>query len=251
MNHIFLKISNRKILFIGTLLLLSTGLIYNSCLDERLKETEAFFEGYGDIYVQKKKVDGEIMYAPYYNLHGNSSIHSASVETPGGEIVELKPYEYLDTYMKEPGEEAFTTSMIEIGLYNFTGSYGDNNETFEINDSFYAGVINFPKIDSVGYDTTDYHIYVFWDAVNDADIYKVKLLNEAGRVVFDGPALTSASNTYAMDIETDGWTTTPYKGDVFTLQLHAFSLDEDANETNWFYNIECNSYSETQVVWGE
>jgi len=218
-------------------------------MKERIKKNEVFFEGNGDIFVQKKKVNGEIVYAPYYYLHGNSSIHSASVETPAGENVELKPYEYLNTYMKEPGEEAFTTSMIETGTYYFNGSYGDN-KTFEISDEFYARVIDFPKIDSVGYDNTDYHIYIFWDKVNDADIYKVKLLNETGRVVFDGPALTSASNTFAINIDTDGWTTTPYKGDIFTLQLHAFSLDDDANDTNWFYNIECNSYSETQVRWG-
>ena len=250
MNHIFLKISNRKKAFIGMLLLFATGFIYNSCMEERLKEPEEFFEGYGDIYVQKKKVDGVTLYAPYYYLHGNSSIHSASVETPAGEIVELKPFEYLDTYMKDPGEEEFNTTMIETGTYYFAGSWG-NDETFEINDSFYAAIIGFPKIDSVGYDAADPHIYVFWDALSNAAIYKVKLLNQSGRVVFEGPALTSASNAFIIYIDTDGWTTLPYNGDVYTLQLHAFSLDEDASLTNWFYNIECNSYSETEVVWGE
>jgi len=250
MNHILLKLSNRKTFFIGTFLLLSTGFICNSCLEQRLKETATFFEGTGDIYVQKKKVDVEIVYAPYYYLHGNTSIHSASVETPNGETVELKPYEFLDTYLKAPAKEDFTPSMIPIGLYNFTGSFGDNKETFEISDNFNAHVINFPQIDSVGYDTTNYHIYVFWDAVNDAGIYKVNLLDETGKVVFDGPALTSASNTFVIELNTEGWTTAPYKGDVFTLQLHAFSLDEDASENNWFYNIECDTYSETQVMWG-
>jgi len=218
-------------------------------MKERLKKSEAFFEGNGDVFVQKKKVDGEILYAPHYYLHGNNSIHSASVETPGGEIVELKPYEFLDTYIKKPGEEDFTPSMIPIGLYNFTGTFGDN-ETFEISDEFYAHVIDFPKIDSVGYDNTDYHIYIFWDKVNDAYIYKVKLLDETGKVVFEGPALTSASNAFLIYIDTDGWTSSPYKGDIFTLQLHAFSLDDSGDDNNWYYNIECDAYTETQVMWG-
>lgn len=250
MNHILLKIVHHKKSFIGMLFLLATAFIYNSCLEPRLKEPEPFFEGYCDIYIQKKKVDGITLYAPYYYLHANSSIHSASVEAPGGEIVELKPFEYLDTYLKEPGEEEFTATMIETGTYYFAGSYG-TNETFKINDSFYAAVVGFPKIDSVGYNPTDYHIYVYWDAVENAKIYKVKLLNQAGTVVFEGSELTSASNAFMIYLDTDGWTMLPYKGDVFTLQLHAFSLDEEANLGNWFYNIECNSYSETQVVWGE
>jgi len=249
MNHILHKIVVRRKSFAGMLLLLVTAFIYNSCLEPRLKQPEPFFEGHGDIYVQKKKVDGKTLYAPYYYLHSNSSMYSAAVEAPGGEIVELKPFEYLDTYLKEPGEEEFTDTMIETGTYYFAGSYG-NEETFKINDSFYAAVIGFPKIDSVGYNATDYHIYVYWDALKNADIFKVKLLNQAGIEVFDGPELMSASNAFMIFLDTDGWTQLPYKGDVFTLQLHAFSLDEEASLGNWFYNIECNSYSETQVVWG-
>lgn len=251
MNHLFLKTDNRKIHFIGILLLIAAGFIYNSCTEERLKETEEFFEGTGDIYIQKKKVDGETVYAPYYYLHGNTSIRSASVETPGGEMFELKSFEYLDTYKKDPKEDEFTTSMIETGIYYFSGTFGDNDEPFKINDSFYAHLIDFPQIDSVGYDTTDYHIYVFWDEVSDADIYGVTLLNNTGNLVFDGPALTSAADSFAIYLNAKEWTTTPYKGDVFTLQLHAFSLDEEGTNTNWFYNIECISYSETQVTWGE
>ena len=249
MNHILLKIYHRKKLFTGMFFLLATAFMYTSCLEPRLKEPEPFFEGYADIYVQKKKVDGKILYAPYYYLHSNSSMHSASVEAPGGDVVELKPFEYLDTYLKEPREEEFTDTLIETGTYYFAGSYG-NNETFKINDSFFASVIGFPKIDSVGYNDTDYHIYVYWDEVVNADIYKVKLLNQAGIEVFEGRALTSASNAYMIYLDSEGWTLLPYKGDVFTLQLHAFSLDEEAGLTNWYYNIECNSYSETEVVWG-
>lgn len=250
MKYKFYKMQNRKTAFIGILLLLATGFLSNSCMKERLKATAAYFEGTGDIYVQKKKVDGTTVYAPYYYLHGNTSIHSASVETPDGKTVELKPFEFLDTYLKAPANEDFTSSMIAIGTYKFTGSFGDNNEPFEISDDFNAHVINFPQIDSVGYDTTHYHIYVYWNAVNDADVYKVDLLDKTGEVVFEGPALTAASNTFIIELNTDGWKTTPYKDDVFTLQLHAFSWDEDANNTNWFYNIECDSFSETPVTWG-
>jgi hypothetical protein len=249
MNPILRKLFHRKKTFTGMLLLLATAFIINSCLEPRLKEPEPYFEGYGDIYVQKKKVDGKTVYAPYYYLHSNSSMYSASVEAPGGKIVELVPFEYLDTYLKEPDEEEFADTLIETGTYYFAGSYGDN-ETFKINDSFFGAVIGFPKIDSVGYDATDYHIYVSWDKDKNADIYKVKLLNQSGGVVFEGPVLTSASNIFMIYLDTDGWTSLPYKGDVYTLQLHAFSLDEEATITNWFYNIECNAYSETQVVWG-
>ena len=87
-------------------------------------------------------------------------------------------------------------------------------------------------------------------SVTDAVIYSVKLLDQTGNVVFNGRPLTSAENSFVIGLKTEGWITAPYKGDIFSLQLHAFSVDEDADNTNWFYNIECNSYSETQVKWG-
>lgn len=249
MKNIFSGIKNRNKLKIGFYLLLLSGFIFSSCAKERLREDEAIFDGYGDIFIQKKKVDGEVLYAPYYYLHANSSMETANVETPDGEIVELEPYEFLDTYIREPAEEEFNSLMIATGTYYFKGSYGDN-ETFEITDIFNGANLSFPQIDSSAYDTTNYYIYVSWKTLNGADVYKIKLLNQSGRMVFEGPALTYESNVYGFDINTDGWTTTPYKGDIFTLQIHAFSLDDDANDNNWFHNIECNSYSETEIVWG-
>lgn len=249
MNNSFLNITTHKISFLRILLIVAVGIVLNSCLEERLKETEDFFEGYGDVYVQKKMVNGETVYAPFYILQGNTSVQSVSVETPGGETVELEPFEYLDTYFKNPADEEFSATMIETGTYQFKGSLG-NNEPFTIDDSFYAHIIDFPVIDSIGIDSIGYQVFLFWDPVVDADVYKVNLLNNAGNVVFDGPALTSESNAFVFNIETVGWKTTPYKGDIFTLRLHAYLFDEDADDTNWFYNIECNAYSETQITWG-
>lgn len=249
MKNIFYYIKVRNKLKIGIYLLLLAGFIFNSCAETRLKEDGEVFDGYGDIYIQKKRVEGEILYAPHYYLHANSSIHSANVETPDGKLVELEPFEFLDTYIKKPTEEEFKSSMIPTGMYYFKGVYGDN-ETFEITDIFNGATINFPQIDSLGYDTTNFYIYVSWKSLNGADVYKIKLLNQSGSLVFEGPALTHESNVYGIDIHTDGWITAPYKGDVFTLQLHAFSLDDDANDNNWYHNIECNSFSETEVIWG-
>ena len=244
----FLNTFNRNILFIGTFLLLSIGIVFNSCKDQ--EQIDVIFEGYGDMYIQKKLVDGEIFYAPYYHLIANTSINSATVETPDGETVELEPYEYLTTYINEPAENEFTTLMMETGSYRFSGSYGDNI-TFNITDVFDGRIVGFPEIDSVGYDDMDYSIYVSWELVGGADIYKVKLANQAGNIVFEGAELTSESNAFKIGLDTEGWTIDPYKGDVFNMQVHAFSFDGDAGDDNWYYNIECDSYSEMQIVWGE
>ena len=244
----FLKTFNHKISFIGAFLLLPVTFIFTSCEDE--KEIDVVFEGYADMYIQQKMVDNQTLFAPYYLVIANTTINSAMVETPNGETAELEPYEYLTTYIKEPTENEFTTSVMQTGTYRFTGTYGEN-EPFTITDIFDGRVIGFPQIDSVGYDNTDYSIYVSWELVGGADLYKVKLLSQAGEVVFSGIELTSESNAFKLNMDTEGWVTEPYTGDVLTLQLHAFVFDGDAGDDNWYYNIECDSYSETQVVWGE
>jgi hypothetical protein len=159
MKNIFSSKKKRSKLNVGFYLLVLSGFIFSSCAKERLREDEAIFDGYGDIFIQKKKVDEEVMYAPYYYLHANSSMQSANVETPDGEIIELKPYEYLDTYIREPAEEEFNSSMMPTGTYFFRGSYGDN-KTFEITDIFNGANLSFPQIDSSAYDTIDYNIYL-------------------------------------------------------------------------------------------
>ncbi|QGY42655.1 hypothetical protein GM418_02985 [Maribellus comscasis] len=245
----FHNMFNQKMWSAGIVFLLLFGIILHSCKDE-FNEGEETFEGYGDIFIQKKKVGDETLYAPYYHLIANSSIESAMVETPNGELTELEPYEYLTTYIKEPEEDEFSTSMMAAGTYRFTGSYG-NNKTFAVTDMFDAGIIDFPKIDSVSYDNTNYYIYLSWEAVSRANIYKVNLLSQAGNIVFSGAELTSESNAFLIGLDTEGWISTPYTGDVLTIQLHAYLLDSNADDDNWYYNIECNSYTETQVIWGE
>jgi hypothetical protein len=248
MKNLFLTVSNRKMSFTVIFLLFSAGLIFNSCKEE--KQIDIAFEAYGDMFIQKKMVDNQVVYAPYYYLFANTTMNSASVETPAGESVALEPFEYLTTYINEPGENEFTTSMAELGSYHFTGTY-DDDKPFDITDIFDGRVVGFPQIDSLAYDESDYSIYVSWELVGGADIYKVKLANAAGNIIFNGAELTSESNAFKINLDTEGWTITPYTGDVFTLQLHAFTFDGDAGDDDWYYNIECDSYTEAQVVWGE
>ncbi len=238
----------RGFLLKGIILLIST-LFLISC-EDKTYENEDVLEAYGDIYIQQKKVNNEILYAPYYLLIANTSLNSANVETPDGENVELEPYEYLTTYVKEPDENEFSTSIMPSGYYHFKGTYGDG-KTYDVSDIFEANIIDFPQIDSAKFDNTNFGINVYWKTLNRANIYKVKLLNQAGKVVFNGEELDDESVEYDINIDSEGWTTTPYTGDIFTLQLHAFLFDGDATDDNWYYNIECDSYIETQVVWGE
>ncbi len=247
MTNKFLGMRNWNTLFMGALLL-SIGTIFNSCEDETKRDIT--FEGYGDMFIQQKKVNDQILYAPYYYIHSNVSMNSVDVETPDGATVELKPFEYLNTYIEEPNDDEFTTSMMPTGLYHFTGTYGDN-ETFDITDIFDGRVVGLPQIDSLAYDETDFSIYVSWELVAGADLYKVKLVDQTGRIVFNGIELTAESNAFKIELNNAGWTNTPFKGDVFTLQLHAYAFDGNASQNTWVYNIECDSYSEAEVVWGE
>ena len=244
------KNSDKNLYLKGIFLLLTALLIFQSCSKDSEFGNDEYFVGNADFYIKKIKVDGEVLYAPYYGLYSNISIRSANVETPNGDNVELKPHEFLTTYIKVPDETDYTSSAPASGTYRFSGTYGED-EPFEINDIFNGRLIDFPKIDSVGYDSTDKHLYIYWEKSTGVSMYKIRLLNKNGIVVFDGVELTANSNVFGIDQLTSGWNIAPYKGDVYTLQLHAFSFDAEATESNWIYNIECNAVTETSVVWGD
>ena len=218
---------------------------FSSCNQEASNKD---FEADGDVFIQKRIVDNEDQYAAFYYIFGNQAMDSASVTIPSSQTIKLSGGNY--TMLKEPEEEDFSTSMIATGEYVFVANYGEE-ETFQAYDIFSGDEIDVPVIDSISFNTTSDYLYVSWLSVNDADVYNVKLYSTNGDLVFNGQSMNSEATEFAFGLTTDTWLSTPTDGTQYILRLNAYLLDSDADDTNWVYNFECNSYSETEITWGE
>ena len=224
----------------------SLGLFYFSSCNQESSNKD--FDADGDVFIQKRVVDDEEQYAALYYIFGNQVMDSAHVTTPGSQTLALSGGNY--TKFKEPEEEDFSTSMIATGEYVFVANYGDE-ETFQAYDIFSGDEIDVPVFDSISFNTSSDYLYLSWLSVDDADLYNVKLYSTDGDLVYNGPSLNDEATEYAFDANDDTWLSSPSDGTQYILRLNAYLLDSDADNTNWVYNFECNSYSETEITWGE
>ena len=219
---------------------------FNACLDD----SEPDFEMVGDVYVIKKIVDNEIKYAPAYFAYGNVGMSSASVALPdGGGSLQLNGVSKSVTYYKEPTESDFSSTYPAEGTYVFNAtSYKDVE--YESSDILESDDLEIPQIDSVGFTAGDQALYIGWDEVSGAEGYFIKLLDSNGVTIFNSYSIASGETDYIIIPGASGqWDDSPETNEVYTILLHTYTFDADANQTNNAYNIQDVSIGESEVTW--
>lgn len=226
-------------------LFLCVGIIA-SCEDE---ESVAPLEFIGDVYVTKRLVDGEEQFANSYYAYGNQAMSFAQVTTPNGTEIELsKMDDNAFSYGYTAQSDDFSTESPESGNYTFDVIHdGIQHQSIDLLD--YAG-IEFTPIYSAVVETE--MLVVEWEENPDAEVYMVRLVNEAGDVVFGSPTLTVNARRYEIDTFSGSgvWESGyPNIGDTYTLELHSFAFDQDATSTDYSFKIQEVSVSEEIVNW--
>ncbi len=246
MNLNFTKSMKVNPIFSVIMLFILGSIIFYSCNEDA---TPAEFEAQPDIFVQKKKVNNETLYAPYYYVYSNRVLTSAVATTPASATINLTILPGSSTtFAKIPEEGDFTTNIVPSGEYSFNITPTEG-EAIQKTDALSGTTIDIPVIDSAGYNIVGDFLYVSWQLIPGADSYNVKLFTQSGELAFNGPALSDDSEEYAFNVTTQGWNKTPYSGDMFVLQVNAYSFDAEATTENWFYNLECNTITDTIVEW--
>lgn len=221
-------------------------LFFSSCLNNK----ENDFSVETDVISFKKTIDGEVKYATAFYAYGSERIDSASVTLPGGDTLHLKSASGGYTFMREPEETGYTTTLPVQGNYLFKIT-SKKGEELTSNDQQGFANIGFVVPDTIQYDANKTYLYLKWTQVSGADNYVVNLHELEGDVVFGGYVMEgNVTKYYISNIYNTGkWYKTPVQGETYRLTIQASKNDAGATSENSPYNIQEISISEFTITW--
>lgn len=238
----------KKLKNIGkTLVLFSLALGFFACNDD--DDGSAPFDIIGDVIVIKKLVDDESVYANSYIAYGNQPMSLAQVTTPSGEEIMLSPAgadQY--TYAQSPGFDDYVpVEEIEMGNYMFDVI----NEDIPHQD---VDLLVFEDIDYTTitlFETEVDMLTVEWDQNSMADAYMLRLVDDAGSVIFMSQLLGTQVERFVIDPnDPQGtWAQSPIAGQDYTFELLAYLFEEDATDSDYSFNVQEISITEEMVTW--
>lgn len=234
--------------FFYAIILLAAPLMMTSCNDD---EPEAF-EALADVYYISQMSDGELQYGTYYYAYGNGPINSVTVTLPGGDEVELdESFNTGTTWANEPDSADFSSDLPEEGNFLFN-VVSENGESLQVTEMLEVDSLAIPAFTKTEYGDNTFGYSLEWNDVEGADAYLVRIIDEDGEIIYNSYTINGDVNEYEMLQETTGyWDESPSANETYTFQILAYSFDDDADASNYVYNIQQISMGETTIVWGE
>jgi hypothetical protein len=220
--------------------------LFVSCLGN---DNEEFYM-IPDVVCVKKVVNDTARYALSFYVYSNYAMQSSEVNYPGttGSPVELHPYQNtLITYAKEAGDNDFSKSAPQTGLYNFTASYG--GKSYIGSDNLSANNVAVPVIAGATFNANDNSLKINWGKTTGAENYFVKMYNQDKELVYLGYRVDGDSTNYTVNITDQGWQKLPVPGNSYRLQLNAVGYEPNASDADKSYHVNSISFSEATVVW--
>lgn len=228
-----------------TLVLFSIALGFFACDDDDGNSVP--FEIIGDVYVVKKTINDEVLFANTYIAYGNQPMSLAQVTTPGGEEIVLSPTSgYNNTYAQSPAIDEFT-DQVEEGNYMFDVI----NEDIPHQD---IDLLVFDNIDFTTITTLEPDVDILtleWEENEMAEAYLVRLLDESGTVLFMSQLLGTQVSRFVINPgDPNGtWNGTPAAGTDYIVELQAFLFEQDATNNDYTFHIQEMSITDDVVTW--
>lgn len=173
-----------KIQKTGTLLtlFLSIGILF-SCNDN--SSTEAF-NVLGDVFVSKRMINNEAMFANSYYAYGNQAMTMAQVTDPEGTEITLHSTNSDSyTFGKPASSNDFSLDAPMEGNYTF--DVINEEIQYQATDLLVFNNIDFTVIDSTSMQNEK--LMVAWEENADAEVYMIRLISDEGEIVFNSPTL--------------------------------------------------------------
>ncbi|QGY45034.1 hypothetical protein GM418_15540 [Maribellus comscasis] len=229
-------------------LLVTMILGFTSCFDD---EEEAFSIE-ADVYYINKLVDGEWMHGTTYYVYGNESMSSAKVTTPvTSETIELEAAAaYYNVMVSSPAQEDYSVNTPEEGNFQFEATNQKGEILYSTDEQEFVNLEG-AKIDSIGFDSNNFLMYVAWNEIEESDGYYLKMYDSSDELVFEGYGVGSDETEFIISeyYSTGNWIQDPVEGDDYQLLLQTFVYDDDATNSNLAYNIKEVTVTDTMINW--
>lgn len=235
-------ITTQKIGKLLILLFILGGFV--SCNDD--KQETAPFEVTGEAIMIKRMINDQVMYARTYYAYGNQPMTSGEVILPEGGTLPLTASDNTKrTWENTPSFDDFSTTVPEVGMFDFTVTNEDIEHTvFDVLD---FNDLGFPTIDSLKNNIGS--IRVEWQQVEAAQAYLVLMVDENYESVFIGQLLTTDRNTYEIAPDSGVWSKSPVNGQIYIVEVHAFAFEDSATNQDYLYNADEIAIATGSIVW--
>lgn len=223
------------------------SLVWVSCF----KDNTSDFEVYSDVFTINKKINDQPMHALAYYVYGNQMMKSATVSRVGGLGVEtslgISPSSVY-TMNKEPEASDFKSYQEPAGEYLFK-VVSENGVSLQDSDYLNPQNLGIPTITAVSFSSNNKLVEMGWSAVSKADGYVVKIADSTGVYIYAGETLDPETTTYTVNGLLGNWAKPINSGKSYSIQVHAFKFENDADSYYAAYNLEELSIGERKVVW--
>lgn len=234
---------NFKTIFV--LLVLSLAI---SCNDKDEEDTTLI----GDVIIISKKSDDNTVYALAYYAYAYSNLKSVKVTgTDNSTSVDLVSTEaYANYYFaKEPTDDDFSTTKPSEDTFTFNAEF-ETGSTNVAQDIITSDIIDPITIDTCRYSVTNSRAEFSWTALADADVYAIGILDDSGNTVFMSNAIENTYTNVYLEASASGWSTNhPVTGETYTVRIFAYKYEDSNNFDS--SNVQCSSYSQATMVWGQ
>lgn len=182
------------------------GLSFILGISSCLNDVESGELAYGDAVI-KSFWDGDtIKYTTElftYSWYGINSV-SAYAKNDTNQIYDLQPNDYFNTFSYIPDRSQANKQSPLSALYYFDVLLEDGSEYTAI-DFLDSTKVDPPVVNELIWNNTFKRLELIWNEVENADYYKVMLLNSSNEIVFNTDLLPVTDTSLIISAYSDGW----------------------------------------------
>lgn len=236
----------QKLKKIGILLL--APFILASCINN---DSETNLQVYTDAFLIKKMVGTEPMYAVAFYAYGNQTMSSGTVTEVGGSGVPVNlgnNPSTIFTLSKIPVESDYKPYPPANTEYKFK-VIASSGAIDESTDKLTVKNLATPTITKTEFGENKKLVNVAWTTVPNVDGYVVKVADKTGAFIYSTEGLKSSVTSFTINVMAGNWSKTIVSGETYSIQVHAFVYEADADDFYNVYNVEEISIAEKSVPW--
>ena len=205
---------------------------FTSCLDEgdpgEIAHGDAFIRAYwsGDSVVYNT----ELYTYSWYEMK-TVTAYSGNDTT---QLSALDDYQFTFSYV--PERVSFSTTAPTAAQYYFDILL-ENGTEYTATDYLKSQTINPPIVSELSWDSVYNRIQLEWEAVEDADYYRVILVNTENENVFDTDLLLLSTKSLSISVYSNGWNANkqPNGNTTFKVLVYAYLFEPEPST----FDIQC------------